>query len=169
MSKTLEFIIAHNFGYRFSEYEYNEKILLNDVLNFELIDLGNIDIPYYLSENGFIDLSIYDVTDEEYQSMKDESYLKWLNVNKFSDTPDSLKMFRADCNMQKYQCYSKYILKDIKINIEEALDCNINNIIAIWLNSQFKNDNIIYVIPKQYIILSDMDELGVLVAYNNSL
>lgn len=168
MSKTLDFIKSHNIGYKVLEYEDNERKSLKDVLNLELLDLGNIDIPYYLNKENLIDLSIYNVTDIEFESMRNEFYLTWLKVNELNDNQESLITFKIDCNMKKHQCYIKNIITDIIIGVEEELDCKSNNIIAIWLNSQAENDNIIYTIPKQYIVLSDMDELGVLIAYNNN-
>ena len=78
MSKTLENIEIYKKGYISENYGQDMNIFpLNYVLEKEMLELGNIDIPLYLSEKSLINLDKFQLTNEIFMK-KTKLRIQWM-------------------------------------------------------------------------------------------
>lgn len=172
MSETFNLILNEKKGYISETYgEDNDIFTLDYILEKEMIELGNVDIPMYLSEQSFIDLDEYSVSTDSFSKMVNKEYIRWLNINRLEQGVESLELFKEDCFFRNIQNNSFGIIEDIKEVVSDYLGEDTGNIKCFWLTKKEISEKKIedikeYPLPsKEYICISDMDEEGILIAF----
>ena len=163
MSKELEYILDKKKAYKIIEYE-TKDLNLKDILTYELKELGNMDIIFYMNEHKMIDLSIYDLSENELIQMKEKYYDLWLKANNTTNTKKNRILFVKDCNSKKYKAFIDNIILDVQDSIEKAFNNSSNNITAEWINKP-KSNTSNFELPEKFLILSDLGKYGILISY----
>lgn len=173
MSKTLDLILANNKGYISEDYGEKVEIFpISELLEKEMIELCNIDIPLYLANQSLIDLSKYNLSSEKFNKIVNKEYTHWLNINHLDHGSENLELFAEDCYLRNLQNNAYELLDEIKNILSEYLAEPFVNIKCCWLSNnkiaeKKMNRLAEYILPDKdnRIVISDMDEEGVLIAF----
>lgn len=162
-SKTLSKMIEDNKGYRTESFSGSGIKDLEELLYWEISVLGNIDILVYLKENYNIP-SDFELDESTINKLKEKA-----------EDEIELKKLIIEEEQKMAILNETYFIDQILNFIEERFGTK--DVEAIWLTTD-KNvllrymrgsDEVIdeYILPKEYIVISDLDIDGALFVYKS--